>query len=322
DEIDKELADSSNLMIFKAGLPISSRGLDVDNCIIQAFTLQLEESNIELKSTRKKLRESLEIINKLHKQLEEISNSTSYTNSLLILIYSDNESTNDSINSESLSCIFEELISKGKLGSSILVSTKVYLELILNKPCSQYFQYQDLFLNELVEAANKNAEQNLHEICKLIRSQNKHILEASFDCSWSHVREAMQASGEFVFNDKIIEMLNIVRSAGDLCEFSDQDIYNISKIQEQREYRRIANIAKIETQNQTRAQKIINQKACLSSFDFGQVNSINCFIEKNDTLCILPTGGGKTLVYAASALLFTGLTVVFTPLKALIGNQI
>ncbi|RIB20783.1 hypothetical protein C2G38_2034937 [Gigaspora rosea] len=76
DEIDKELANSTDSILFKARLPISSKGLDVDNRTIQAFTLQLEESNIELKNTRKKLRESLETINKLHKQLEEISNST------------------------------------------------------------------------------------------------------------------------------------------------------------------------------------------------------------------------------------------------------
>ncbi|CAG8583212.1 4261_t:CDS:2 [Gigaspora margarita] len=99
----------------------------IDKELANTFTLKLEESNIELKNTRKKLCESLETINKLHKQLEKISNSTS-----------NNESTNDSINSEFLSCIFEKLIGKEKLGSSILVSTKVYFELILNKPFSVY----------------------------------------------------------------------------------------------------------------------------------------------------------------------------------------
>ncbi|CAG8676031.1 38602_t:CDS:10, partial [Gigaspora margarita] len=585
DEIDKELADSTNSIIFKAGLPMSSKGLD----------------------------------------LEEISNSIS-----------DNESTNDSINSESLSCIFEELIGKGKLGSSILVSTKVYLELILNKPCSvcgdkdiinhkytiqvfelsiritiicsncgtqtdhhnevsdfnfsraisatrlvrgmnreeirtilsligvtyqssvkQYFQYQDLFLNEVVGAANKNAEQNLHEISfhvvekpRQYETKNAKIItinEGNYNSSskqmehailitiidkitpileeynivldikidgdldsnktlanqtivhkifgdlkhksklirnkianhvhWKHFEQPIMkfyckcvyvaiilcwivknpdlelgepnlttyndiqykdledlittirtSANEAInclklnYTDKktdypksfaarhalavlhnnvgLLEMLNIVRSASDLCEFSDQNIYNISKIQEQREYRRTANIVKIETRNQTHAQKIINQKACLSSFNFGQdlvpygqiiqqslknvqfhpsfatkipnfetiikcnscqsfpirysnglclisnqayqkindipnsknimlnaiisevfgftkfrpkqQDSINCFIEENDTLCILPTSGGKTLVYA----------VVFTPLKALMEDQI
>ncbi|CAG8834589.1 195_t:CDS:2, partial [Gigaspora margarita] len=67
---------------------------------------------------------------------------------------------------------------------------------------------------------------------------------------------------------------------------------------------------------------IISEVFGFTKFRPKQQDSINCFIEGNDTLCILPTGGGKTLVYAASALLFTGLTVVFTPLKALMEDQI
>ncbi|CAH1768235.1 11801_t:CDS:2, partial [Entrophospora sp. SA101] len=41
-----------------------------------------------------------------------------------------------------------------------------------------------------------------------------------------------------------------------------------------------------------------------------------------DTMILLPTGGGKTLCYSASALLCEGLTVVFSPLKALIDDQV
>ncbi|RIB24280.1 hypothetical protein C2G38_2169048 [Gigaspora rosea] len=60
----------------------------------------------------------------------------------------------------------------------------------------------------------------------------------------------------------------------------------------------------------------------LINLDQNNKDSINCFIEENNTLYILPMGEGKSLVYAASALLFTGLTVAFTPLKALIEDQI
>ncbi|CAJ0644553.1 6774_t:CDS:2 [Entrophospora sp. SA101] len=41
-----------------------------------------------------------------------------------------------------------------------------------------------------------------------------------------------------------------------------------------------------------------------------------------DTLTVILTGGGKTLICAASALLFKGLTVVFTPLKSLMEDQL
>ncbi|CAG8672876.1 10053_t:CDS:2, partial [Gigaspora rosea] len=110
------------------------------------------------------------------------------------------ESTNDSINSKTLLCIIEELISKGKLGSSILVSIKVYLELILQTMFFNGINFSRAILAAgLVEAANKNAEQNLYKIYKQIQSQNKHILEIFFDCSWSYVWEAIQASDEFIF---------------------------------------------------------------------------------------------------------------------------
>ncbi|RIB25770.1 hypothetical protein C2G38_412048 [Gigaspora rosea] len=266
DEIDKELAtnfefNSGNFI--KAGLPLTFEGLNIDNRTAQAITLQLEETKIELQNTQKKLRESSIIIDQLHEELERTSS----------------ESTNSTVDPESVSDIIDQLINKGKLGSSVLISTNLYLELVLNQLCpmcgdkeitsrkhtikvvglsihitiicsncgtqinynnetngmdfskavaaaglvggmnreeirtilsligltrqngiKQYFDNQDLFMAELIEIANKNAEQNLRTVCELIQSQGKYILEASFDCSWSHVREAMQASGEFVFN--------------------------------------------------------------------------------------------------------------------------
>ncbi|CAJ0906135.1 369_t:CDS:2 [Entrophospora sp. SA101] len=46
------------------------------------------------------------------------------------------------------------------------------------------------------------------------------------------------------------------------------------------------------------------------------------FVQGKDTMILLPTDGGKTLCYSASALLCEGLTVVFSPLKALIDDQV
>ncbi|CAG8819990.1 5570_t:CDS:2, partial [Cetraspora pellucida] len=53
---------------------------------------------------------------------------------------------------------------------------------------------------------------------------------------------------------------------------------------------------------------IISKIFGFTKFKPKQKDSINCFIEENDTLYILPMGEGKTLVYTALALLFTGLT--------------
>lgn len=44
-------------------------------------------------------------------------------------------------------------------------------------------------------------------------------------------------------------------------------------------------------------------------------------ITKNNTLCIMPTGGGKSLIYWLSGLILNGITIVISPLIALIDEQ-
>ncbi|CAG8547293.1 39848_t:CDS:2, partial [Gigaspora margarita] len=53
-----------------------------------------------------------------------------------------------------------------------------------------------------------------------------------------------------------------------------------------------------------------------------QQESILSFLSGHDILTILKTGGGKSLIYAAASVLYRGLTVVFTPQKALIDDQV
>ena len=57
------------------------------------------------------------------------------------------------------------------------------------------------------------------------------------------------------------------------------------------------------------------------NFREGQVKAIIAYLDGKDTFVSMKTGGGKTLCYALSAICFEGLTIVFSPLKALMDDQ-
>ncbi|PKY46252.1 P-loop containing nucleoside triphosphate hydrolase protein [Rhizophagus irregularis] len=59
-----------------------------------------------------------------------------------------------------------------------------------------------------------------------------------------------------------------------------------------------------------------------SEFRNGQKDAIKSFVQNYDTLVLKQTGGGKSLCYALPSVIATGITVVFSPLKALVDDQV
>lgn len=59
-----------------------------------------------------------------------------------------------------------------------------------------------------------------------------------------------------------------------------------------------------------------------SEFIFPQKEIIESVLNRKDTLAILPTGGGKSICFQIPALMFSGITLVISPLIALMQDQI
>jgi ATP-dependent DNA helicase RecQ len=73
--------------------------------------------------------------------------------------------------------------------------------------------------------------------------------------------------------------------------------------------------------SRTRARQVLVRRFGHSDFQTGQWEPIHAVLEGSDALVVMPTGSGKSLVYQLPALMLPGLTVVVSPLIALMKDQ-
>lgn len=72
----------------------------------------------------------------------------------------------------------------------------------------------------------------------------------------------------------------------------------------------------------TKAKEILRTQFGFDEFRLNQQQIIETILSQKDCLVLMPTGGGKSLCYQIPALIYDGLTVVISPLIALMKDQV
>src|SRR5262250_1310391 len=70
------------------------------------------------------------------------------------------------------------------------------------------------------------------------------------------------------------------------------------------------------------AQELLHRVFGFAAFRPGQAEIIETILSGHDVLAVMPTGSGKSLCYQLPALMRDGLTIVVSPLIALMRNQV
>lgn len=113
-----------------------------------------------------------------------------------------------------------------------------------------------------------------------------------------------------------------------LCEEDGSFVTNTTQLPEQREFEgdeKLLEEAVLNVRNDpsdANLLELLKLTYGYESFRDGQLEAIKMVINKQSTMLVLPTGSGKSLCYQLSAMILPGITIVISPLVALMIDQL
>ena len=121
--------------------------------------------------------------------------------------------------------------------------------------------------------------------------------------------DSMDNLGEISFNIENLQRQKDYISAEKFCGFYQNDADNP-------EYKRV------DFPFSKELFKMFKEKFGLKKFRQNQLEAINAACLNKDCFILMPTGGGKSICYQLPAIIFPGVTIVISPLRSLIQDQV
>jgi superfamily II DNA helicase RecQ len=102
----------------------------------------------------------------------------------------------------------------------------------------------------------------------------------------------------------------------------DEDLVSPPEPEQPKGPTRLEFLKLTEREVEGRARAALHGAFGLADFREGQLEVIRALLTGRDSMCLMPTGGGKSLCFQLPALVLGGVTVVISPLVALMADQV
>ncbi|XP_065671486.1 recQ-like DNA helicase BLM isoform X7 [Hydra vulgaris] len=177
----------------------------------------------------------------------------------------------------------------------------------------QYFQKLNAALKTWKFVGSRQNKHIIKDKSQIFKGKNE---SSSITSKVNNVTESISATKTNLSSKK-----NIMPDVVLMKSINKTDV-NINKADVSFAFEKTASRANDNHPLKSQVTKVLKASFGLHAFRQNQLDAILSALDKKDCFVLMPTGGGKSLCYQLTALLTPGLTVVVSPLRSLIIDQV